>query len=137
MRNPRQLVAAALGGIAGTVIDVVALVALVAGGMPVPAAAFLGAAAGAGAGFLTSKYWAFRDPRPLSLRQVSAFGLVAFGTALLMAASMALVAGVAGVPTLHAKAICAALVFLVWTFPAQRRFVFPRLQEPVCPISAS
>lgn len=127
VRNSRAALAAALGGIAGSVLDVAALVLCVESGMPVAPAAFLGASAGAGACFLANKYWAFRDDSKLSFKQVSAFGLVAVGTALLMALAMSVVAVGLGVPYLKAKAICAALVFLVWSYPAQRRFVFRQL----------
>jgi putative flippase GtrA len=123
VRNKRVL-AAGLGGIAGSVLDIAVLVACVESSMSIALAAFLGASAGAVACFLANKYWAFRDPRPLSLRQAGSFGLVAVGTALLMAAAMWLVAAKLGVPYLMAKAICAAVVFLVWSYPAQRRFVF-------------
>jgi hypothetical protein len=39
---------------------------------------------------------------------------------------MQLVAVRLGVPYLLAKLICAAIVFAVWTYPAQRRLVFRR-----------
>jgi len=131
VQKRRVALTAALGGIVGSVLDIAVLVLCVESGVAVPVAAFLGAAAGAGACFLANKYWAFRDPRPLSLRQVSSFGLVAVGTALLMALAMSVVSVGMGVPYLKAKAICAATVFLFWSYPAQRRFVFRHaLGEP-------
>jgi len=126
VRNPRVVLVTALGGIVGTLLDLTVLVLCVERGVAVPIAAFLGAGAGSGACFLASKYWAFRDPRPLSLGQVSSFGLVAVVSALLMALAMSIVAVAMGVPYLLAKAICAALVFFLWSYPAQRRLVFPR-----------
>jgi putative flippase GtrA len=123
-RRDHSLLVAGLVGLLGTLLDVVVLVIGVEAGVPVPAAAFLGASVGAFACFLANKHWAFRDRSALSLRQVSAFGGVAVGAALLLAAAMALVADGMGVPYLHAKAICAAAVFLGWSYPAQRRFVF-------------
>jgi putative flippase GtrA len=54
------------------------------------------------------------------------FGLVAVVTAIWMALAMQLVAVELGVPYLLAKLICAAVVFAVWTYPAQRRLVFRR-----------
>ena len=116
--------AAGLGGIVGSVLDIVVLVACVESGMSVVLAAFLGATSGAVLCFLANKYWAFRDPRPLSFQQAATFGLVAVGTAILMASTMWIVSVKLGVPYLAAKAICAAMVFLVWSYPAQRRFVF-------------
>lgn len=124
VQKQRVAFSAAIGGISGSVLDVAVLVLCVESGVPVALAAFLGAAAGAGACFVANKYWAFRDPRPLTLRQVSTFGLVAVGTAVLMALAMSVVAVGMGVPYLKAKAICAATVFLLWSYPAQRRFVF-------------
>jgi hypothetical protein len=53
--------------------------------------------------------------------------VVAAATALLMAAAMQLFAVELGVPYLAAKVVCSALVFLAWTYPAQRRLVFARL----------
>ena len=123
-RPSPSLLTAGLGGLAGTAIDVVALVALVESGVPVAVAAFLGAACGAGVCFAVNKYWAFRDPSPLSLRQVGAFGLVSVGTALMMAVAMHVVSVWGGVPYLLAKALCAALIFATWSYPAQRRIVF-------------
>lgn len=124
VQKPRVAFSAAIGGIVGSVLDVAVLVLCVESGVPVALAAFLGAAAGAVACFVANKYWAFRDPRPLTFGQVSSFGLVAVGTAVLMALAMSVVCVGMGVPYLGAKAICAASVFLFWSYPAQRRFVF-------------
>ena len=122
---------AALGGIVGSVLDVVVLVLCVESGVPVALAAFLGAASGAVTCFLANKYWAFRDPRPLTFAQVSTFGLVAVGTAVLMALAMSVAVEGVGLPYLKAKAVCAAVVFFLWSYPAQRRFVFSHaLGEP-------
>lgn len=128
---PHWLVAG-LGGVAGSILDIVTLIALVEGGTRVALAAFSGAAAGAVVCFLVNKYWAFRDHTPLSLRQVGSFGVVAVGTALLMAAAMQVVVVGMGVPYLLAKLLCAAVVFAVWSYPAQRQLVFrrPVLVEP-------
>jgi len=127
IRNPSFL--AALGSIAATVIDVALLATLVEAGVPVALAAGLGALAGAVAGFGVNKYIAFRDHSPLRFKQVGAFGLVAVGTALLMAAAMQVTVVHLGVPYLLAKAVCAAALFFAWSLPAQKKFVFaiPRL----------
>ncbi len=113
-----------LGGLAGTILDVLTLITLVESGLAVAPAAFLGATAGAGACFLINKYGAFRDDSPLSLRQVGAFGMVAVGSALLMAMAMQLVAVGLGVPYLVAKLVCAVVIFALWSYPAQRQLVF-------------
>jgi putative flippase GtrA len=122
VRNPFFL--ASLGGLVATAIDVSVLVALVEHGVPVVIAAFFAAGAGAAAGFVTSKYVAFRDRTPLSARQLAAFGLVAVGTACWMALGMAIFAVALHVPYLLAKAICAAIVFAGWSYPVQRKLVF-------------
>jgi putative flippase GtrA len=107
-------------------LDVAILVLLVECGAPVAAAAFCGAAAGAVMNFALNKYIAFRDRSPVTGHQLARFGLVAVSTAALMALAMQLVAVQLGVPYLAAKLICAAAVFVVWTYPAQRRLVFRR-----------
>lgn len=119
-----------LGGVAGTVLDVATLVTLVESGLSVALSAFLGATAGAGACFVLNKYVAFRDRSPVTLRQVAAFGLVAVGTALLMAAAMQLVAVGLGVPYLLSKLVCGAAVFALWSYPAQRQLVFRPAPAP-------
>src|SRR5262249_4152188 len=101
-------------------------VLLVELGTRVPVAAFCGAATGAVVNFALNKYLAFRDRSRITARQLVRFGLVAVATALLMAVAMQLVAMQLGVPYLLAKLICAAAVFAVWTYPAQRRLVFRR-----------
>lgn len=122
--DPRAVLFAGLGGLVATAVDVLLLVVLVERGVAVVPAAFLSASAGACAGFVANKYVAFRDRTPLSARQLAAFGLVAVGSALWMALGMAVVAVGLHVPYLLAKAVCAAVVFLGWSYPAQRRFVF-------------
>lgn len=129
----RQMATAGLGGIAATAVDVGALVFLVEHGTPVALAAFVAAATGAGVGFVANKYIAFRDRSPVSLQQLARFGFVAMLTAVLLATCMHLVAVKLGAPYLVAKLLCSALVFVAWTYPAQRKLVFrtairPRLQ---------
>jgi putative flippase GtrA len=120
----RTAILSGLCGVAGTAVDVVTLALLLELGVPVAVAAALGALAGAGLCFFANKYVAFRDAASLSVRQVGAFGLVAVGTALLMAIAMhATVVGL-GISVLPAKAVCGAVLFFAWSLPAQRRFVF-------------
>ena len=122
----REMLKAGLGGVAATATDVSLLVLLVKHGTPVPVAAFLCAAAGAAVGFTMNKYIAFRDHSRISWKQVARFGGVAVLTALFMALAMQIIAVQLHVPVLIAKAICSAVVFVAWTYPAQRRFVFRR-----------
>lgn len=132
VNNPRQMVAAGLGGVASTTADIAALVLLVEVlALSVPLAAFLASTVGAVVNFVLNKYVAFRDRTPITLPQLGRFGIVALATALLMALAMKLVAVELGVPYLIAKLICAASVFVVWTYPAQRRLVFGHVPQHV------
>jgi putative flippase GtrA len=120
----RELFTAGLGGIAATAIDVATLVLLVHAGEPIALGAFCGAAAGAATGFTLNKYVAFRDRSRITWRQLGRFGIVAVATALLMALAMQIVAVELGVQYLAAKLVCSSLVFVAWSYPAQRRLVF-------------
>ena len=120
----RTKVLAGLGGLGATAIDVTTLVLLVHAGKSIALSAFCGAAAGAATGFTLNKYVAFRDRTPITLQQLGRFGIVAVATALLMALAMEIVAVKLGVAYLLAKLVCSTLVFLAWTYPAQRRLVF-------------
>lgn len=125
MKNPREALAAGLGGIVATGCDLLTLVVLVElVAAPIPVAAFLASAVGAVVCFLMNKHIAFRDRSPITVRQVASFGFVAVSTAILMALLMKLVAVDLAVPYLIAKLACAAAVFVAWTYPAQRRLVF-------------
>jgi putative flippase GtrA len=126
VNHPRELIAAGVGGVVGTGLDVLVLVLLVEHGVSVPVSAFLAATAGAVANFVLNKYLAFRDRSPITAHQLGRFGLVAVATAMLMALAMKLVAVELGVPYVAAKLVCAATIFAIWTYPAQRRLVFAR-----------
>lgn len=127
VKNRREMLAAGLGGAIGTAADIGTLVLLVqVVGVAIPVSAFIASAAGAVVCFAMNKYVAFRDHTPLRLAQVGRFALVALATACLMAGMMKLVAVDLHVPYLVAKLVCAATVFVAWTYPAQRRLVFVR-----------
>jgi putative flippase GtrA len=129
VKNPRELLTAGIAGAVGTVLDVGVLVLLVGQHVPVPLATFVAALAGAATNYTLNKYVAFRDRSPISVGQVARFYFVAVVAALLMAAAMAIATANSGVPVVVAKLACAALVFAIWTYPAQRRFVFARSAE--------
>ncbi len=125
------MLAAGLGGAIGTAIDFAVLVLLVELRMfSIPVSAFLAATAGAAVCFLLNKHLAFRDHTRVTLPQVARFGLVAVAAALLMAVAMRIVAVDLRLPYPAAKALCAAIVFVAWTYPAQRRLVFQRHPAP-------
>ena len=129
MKNPRQLFTAGIAGAVGTGVDLAVLVLLVGRHLPIPLATFIAALAGAVTNFTLGKYVAFRDRSPISLGQVARFDFVAVVAALLMAAAMKVATANLGVPVVAAKLACAAVVFAIWTYPAQRRFVFARRAE--------
>lgn len=121
-----RLVRTGVSGLAATAIDVMALVAFVElADAPVALAAFLGAVMGAGCNFTLSKFWAFRCPEPIDPKQVFTYAMVSFVTACVMAGSVHFLAVNIGMPYLLAKGIAAAVVFLVWSYPAQAKLVFP------------
>jgi len=129
VKNPRQLLGAGLGGVVATGLDLALLVVLVGHHVAIPVATFVAALSGAGMAFVINKYVVFRDRSPINWRQVARFDFVAVVAALLTATAMKVVAGTLGVPVPIAKLACAAVVFALWTYPAQRRLVFvPRAE---------
>ncbi|MDB4961865.1 MAG: hypothetical protein JWP01_1864 [Myxococcales bacterium] len=126
VKNPRRLLTAGFGGVVATLFDVSLLALMIKHGIAISVAAFFAAAAGAVMNFVLNKYIAFRDHTPITFQQLSRFGAVAVATAMLMALSMHVVVVKIGVHFLPAKAVCAAIVFVIWTYPAQRRLVFGR-----------
>ena len=102
------------------------LVLLVGQHVPIPLATFIAALAGAAMNFTINKYVAFRDRSPITPRSGRALRRRRRVAALLMAVAMKLAPASLGVPVLAAKLVCAALVFAIWTYPAQRRLVFAR-----------
>ena len=129
MKTLRALLTAGIGGVSGTGLDLGLLVVLVGHHVPIPLATFIAALAGAATSFTLNKYVAFRDRSPISLGQIARFDLVAVVSALLVAAAMKIATANLGVPLVVAKLACAAVVFAIWTFPAQRHLVFPRRAE--------
>jgi len=129
VKNPRQLLTAGIAGALGTGLDLGVLVLLVGHHVAIPLATFIAALAGAVANFALNKYVAFRDRSPIRLGQVARFHLVAVVGALLMAAAMKVATARVGAPVVAAKLACAAVVFAIWTYPAQRHLVFARGAE--------
>jgi putative flippase GtrA len=129
VKNPRQLLTAGIVGAVGTGLDLGALVLLVGLRLPIPLATFIAALVGAATNFTLGKYVAFRDRSPLSLGQIARFDVVAVVAALLMAAAMKIATASFCLPVVAAKVACAAVVFAIWTYPAQRHLVFTRGAE--------
>lgn len=120
----RRFFSSTLASACATATDVVLLTMLYQLGVLVGAAAFAGSLAGAVVGFCINKYWALRDGRPLTLRQVAIYTAVSIATALITASLMHVACERGHLPYLLAKLASASLVFAVWTYPAQRRLVF-------------
>jgi putative flippase GtrA len=126
VKTPRELLTAGLGGAVGTGLDLGVLVLLVGHHVPIPLATFTAALAGAVTNFAINKYVAFRDRTPITIGQIARFDFVAVVAALLMAAAMKIATANLALPVVAAKLACAAVVFAIWTYPAQRRLVFAR-----------
>jgi putative flippase GtrA len=127
----KRVMRASASSVLATAVDVVALIALVeVVGVHVTVAAFLAAMFGGVTNFLVNKYWAFADAAPLDVRQVSLYAVVSLVNAMFVAASLHVFAVLMGVPYLIAKAAAAALVFLLWSYPAQAKLVFPATPQP-------
>ena len=120
----RRMLLASVGGLTATGVDVLVLALLAERGWPIGLAAFFGAVSGALFCFVINKYVAFRDLRPIGLKQLTTFAIVSLTTAVLMAGAMFLVCDLGHLPYLVGKIICAGVVFLIWSYPAQRRLVF-------------
>jgi len=123
-RNAKSVLGASAAGVTATMLDITVLWTLVHAGVAVAIAAFAGALSGAVACFVINKRVAFADPTPVTFEQVGRFSLVAVATALLMAVAMQVAVVWLGAPVLVAKLVCAAVVFVAWSYPAQKRFVF-------------
>jgi putative flippase GtrA len=122
----KRMMRVGVSGVVATGVDVAALILLVElFRSHVTIAAFLAAALGGVTNFVINKYWAFDDDAPLEIRQVAIYALVSLVTAAFTAAAIHILAVLIGIPYLIAKAIAAALVFVIWTYPAQARLVFP------------
>jgi putative flippase GtrA len=124
-QDKARVIRSAASGIAAGVFDFAVLVALVElAGLDCAIAAALAALVGAIVCFAMNRWWAFRDPRPLSLAQVGAFVVVAVGGAAITAGVVHVLASVLRLAYLLAKAVSAGVVFLAWSYPAQSRLVF-------------
>lgn len=125
-----------VSGAAATAIDVLSLISLIElAGVYVTVAAFLAATFGGIANFLINKFWAFRDPTPIDMRQVSSYAFVSVTTAAFVALSVHIFAVLMGMPYLLAKGAAAVMVFVLWSYPAQARLVFPDAPAAKQPVS--
>lgn len=120
-----RLVKTGLTGAAATGVEVAGIILLVElFGVPVGLAAFFAALFGAIVNLIGSKYWAFGERTPIGVRQISRYAAVALCTSALNGLTVHLLAVVVGFHYLIAKAISATSIFLLWSYPAQAKFVF-------------
>lgn len=122
-----QIVKTGLSGMAASIIDFAALIALVElASISIVVAALLAAAAGAVVGFVITKLWAFQDREPADPRQITAYTAVALGNAFLVAVVLKLLVAMAGVVYPIAKVLASIVAFALWSYPAQARWVFAK-----------
>ena len=125
LKKPKQMLKAALGGVTATVVDFVVLFLLVElAGVSVVVAAFVAAVVGGCAGFAVAKLWAFEDRSPVARRQVAAFAGVAVSNAVLVAGLLRVLVVTLGLVYPVAKILASIASFVLWSYPAQSRWVF-------------
>ncbi len=122
-----QIIKTGLSGIAATMIDFVALIALVElASVSIVVAALVAAGVGAVVGFVITKQWAFKDRGPTDTRQITAYTVVAVGNAFLVAVVLKLLVALSGVFYPIAKVLASVVAFALWSYPAQARWVFSK-----------
>ena len=109
-----------------TAVDFAVMIALVElAKVSPPVATVAGAAAGGVTNFLLGRSWAFRGVHSGSLRgQALRYAAASLGGALLNAALLAALLGVAAIPYVLARVAVAGVVSLAYTYPVHARLVF-------------
>jgi putative flippase GtrA len=122
----RTLLRHQLGALAATALDYALMILAVERlGVTPPAATALGATAGAVANFLLGRAWIFRAGAGPWATQAARYALVSGGSAGWNALGVLVLHDV---PYVGARAAVSLAVSVLWNFPAQRRFVFRRLE---------
>ena len=122
----KRVAKTACSGLGAVVVDAAAMIALIElANVPVGIAAFLAACCGAVANFIISKFWAFADRSRVSARQLGSFAIVVLVNAAFVATCVHFLANLFGVQYLVSKWLASALGFVVWSYPAQAKLVFP------------
>lgn len=85
-----------------------------------------GTLVGASSNFLINRHWSFDDHKGMMHWQIVRFVPVQAGSSGLQALFMWLLVGEAHVQYMIAKTIVAVTVYLMWNYPMNRYFVFPR-----------
>ncbi len=123
----KKMMKGAFSGVFATVFDLLLLVLFVELLMfPLGFSVFFASMGGGVISFLLSKFWAFGDQSRVSFKQIYTFAAVALVTAFLVALGVSLLSLL---PYLFAKGISQVLVFLAWSFPAQKKLVFIRRKD--------
>ena len=124
-----QPIRAGLSGIIATAVDFGAMAVLLhVFGVPVAwaaMAALVSSALGAVTNFTINKFWAFRDRSRIDTYQVMAYAMVSGLNAVIVAAFVHGFVHFVHLDPLLSKAVAALITFVLWTYPAQAKFVFP------------
>ena len=130
-RNVRWRVArAGAASVITSLTDISILIALVEVlDLPVAAAGFLAATAGAVTKFVLGKIWVFPGRRAILVGQLVRYMTMVAGSIGLVSATMHLLATVLGLPYLLAKCMSGICVFFLWSYPLQACFVFATSRE--------
>jgi putative flippase GtrA len=123
------LVSCALGALAATLVDYTIMLAAVGvAALRPPAATALGAAAGAAVGFCCGRLFIFDGRRQPAAPQALRYAAVAAVTIVGNVAGETLLVRL-GCELYLARVLVAVVVGLGWSYPLQRRFVFPRRRQ--------
>jgi putative flippase GtrA len=114
-----------VSSVAATAVDFGIMIALVSGaGLPPSAGTASGAACGAAVNFALGRWWVFRARRVGAAGQASRYALVSFGSLVLNALGVHLLAEMGHVPYVAARVVVAVAVSFAWNFVLHRFFVF-------------
>lgn len=126
-RSARALVSSVLA--TGSDAALVAVLGLSLADVPLPAATAAGCLLGAAVNFTLNRRWAFDAQSGSITHQATRYGFVSFTSALLNAGGVAVVALLPAVPGVIAWLLVRGTVFVVWTMPLYRDYVFAPVDE--------
>ena len=126
-RSARALVSSVLA--TGSDAALVAVLGLLVADVPLPAATAAGCLVGAAVNFTLNRRWAFDAQSGSITHQATRYGFVSFTSALLNAGGVAVVALLPAVPGVIAWLLVRGTVFVVWTMPLYRDYVFAPVDE--------
>jgi putative flippase GtrA len=113
-----------------TALDFIVLVGLVeVFGVNYVVAAFCGSVVGATSNFLINRHWSYNATGGAAHWQMVRFLPVQAGSSLLQTGGVWLFTGGFHLQYIASKLVTATLVYLVWNYPMNRYFVFPKPRE--------